>query len=86
MALREAEHHFGSLWRLIEQDPKEWKRLTGLYSSRLPMYQAFEHEYGRHGRAVGVSGVLSLLKQKHPNTRGAKVVIKAMAAEYRAQS
>lgn len=30
ISLREADQHFGSLWRLLEPDSKEKKRLTGL--------------------------------------------------------
>lgn len=86
ISLREADQHFGSLWRLLEPDSKEKKRLTGLYSSRLPLYRAFEQEYAKRGRVVGVAGVLSLLKRKFPDSRRAKDVIKAMAIAYPAQT
>lgn len=82
LSLREAEQHFGSLWRLMEPDAKKKKRLTGLYSSRLPLYRAFEREYAQRGRVVGVAGVVSILKQKYPDKRRSKEIIKAMAVDY----
>jgi len=56
------EQLFGDRWRLRRA---EKKRLSNLYSEREALYRAFKVEYASRGSAVGVDGVVSVLKQRY---------------------
>jgi len=63
VAIRELQEHFGNRWRL-RQEGEAKRRCIKLYSERAALYRAFDVEYLRRGRAVGIDGVLATIKCK----------------------
>jgi len=81
-ALRDIEQRFGDLWRLMEPDAVQRKRLNNKYSRLSPMYEAFERVFLERGRVVGVKGVLTILKGQWAGERSSAKVIREMGEVY----
>ena len=59
--LRDIEQQFGNLWRLMESDHVQRRRLDNKHSRLSPMYEAFERLFSERGRVVGVKAVFTIL-------------------------
>jgi len=80
--LRDIEQQFGNLWRLMEPDTVQRRRLNNKHSRLSPMYEAFERLFSERGRVVGVKGVLTILKGRWAGERSSGKVIREMGEVY----
>lgn len=81
VAIRELQEHFGNRWRL-RQEGEAKRSYIKLYSERAALYRAFDVEYLRRGRAVGVDGVLATIKRKYADARNTKEVLTRARKDY----
>lgn len=81
VAIWTLQQHFGNRWRLRQQGAVK-TRIIKLYSERCTLYRAFDVEYARRGRTVGVDGVVSFLKQRYSQVGNTKAVLAALRRDY----
>lgn len=81
-SVREVEALFGQRWRHLVADPLQRNRLGHHYSTRAPIYRAFNAEFALRGAAVGVDVIVKELKDKYRGIRGSGAVYKQAAIDY----
>ena len=82
VSVREVEASFGQRWRHLVADPLERNRLGNNYSTRAPIYRAFNAEFALQGAAVGVDVIVKELKDKNRGIRGSSAFYKQAAIDY----
>jgi len=80
--LRDIEQQFGNMWRLMEPDNVQRRRLNNKHSRLSPMYEAFERLFSERGSVVGVKGVLTILKGRWAGERSSGKGIREMGEVY----
>lgn len=81
-SVREVEALFGQRWLHLVADPLQRNRLGHHYSTRAPIYRAFNAEFALRGAAVGVDVIVKELKDKYRGIRGSSAVYKQAAIDY----
>ena len=80
--LPDVEQQFGNLWRLMEPDNAQRRRLNNKHSPQSPMYEAFECLVSERSRVVGVKGVLTILKGRWAGELSSGKVVRGMEEVY----
>lgn len=81
VAIRELQEHFGNRWRL-RQEGEAKRRYIKLYSERAALYRAFDVEYLRRARTVGIVGILATIKCRYADACDTKEFLARAKKDY----